>query len=381
MQDKRLHRILKSGSLSSKKAPLQTYHMFQLIFGNHTFQKREDFELEKDGFPDFAKVALQFCYEWLSGKKTFTQQTSGSTGTPKKIELSRSQMIASATATQSFFKTNENTSLLCCLDPSYIAGKMMLVRAMVWNNPIYITEPKSNPLLGMIQIPDFVAMVPLQVEACLQNKSSFEKLSEIKQLIIGGAPVSSILKDKLIENRIQAYQTYGMTETVSHIALAKIEGGELIYQILPGTEFGLDERNALWVKSALSNNEVVQTNDLVEFVTQHSFRWLGRADFVINSGGIKLQPELLETKAEHVVHLFYPNSAFFFFGKKDDKLGEKLCLAIESKDSNHETRNKLLEKLKIEMDRFEYPKNIYLVAAFSKTSTGKVNRLKTVEKL
>jgi len=355
--------------------------MFQLIFGKHTFQRREDFELENDGFPDFAKVAIQFCYEWLTEKKAFSQQTSGSTGIPKKIGIARTQMIASATATQSFFNTNENTSLLCCLDPSYIAGKMMLVRAMVWNSPIYITEPKSNPLLGMIDIPDFVAMVPLQVEACIQNKTSLEKLREIKQLIIGGAPVSSILKDKLIENSIQAYQTYGMTETVSHIALAKIELGELRYKVLPGVEFGVDERNALWVKSSSSNHEVVQTNDLVELLDNKSFRWVGRADFVINSGGVKLHPELLETKVEHVVHRFFPNSAFFFFGKKDDKLGEKLCLAIESKDSNQENRGKLIETLKIELDRFELPKNIYLVAAFSKTSTGKVNRLKTVEKL
>lgn len=355
--------------------------MFQLKFGDHTYQRREDFQLKSSEFPDFAKIGMQFCYDWLAGKTTFEQQTSGSTGAPKRIEILRAQMIASAKSTQDFFKTNEFTKLLCCLDPGYIAGKMMLVRAMVWDCPIELIEAKSNPLLEIEDIPDFVAMVPLQVEACIQDKASIEKLRGIKHLIIGGAPLSSGLKNELIENGIQAYQTYGMTETVSHIALAKIEPDELIYAILPGVEFGLDSRNELWVKSAASNNERVQTNDLVELIDQESFRWLGRADFVINSGGVKLHPELLETKAENIINSFYPNSAFFFFGKKDEKLGEKLCLVIESKDTDPENSSKLLEILKTTLNRFEVPKNIYLIATFFKTSTGKVNRPKTVQNL
>ncbi|MEB2777618.1 AMP-binding protein [Algoriphagus sp. D3-2-R+10] len=355
--------------------------MFQLTFGNHTLRTKEDFELENDDFPGFVKDAGLFCQEWLSGQNTFVQQTSGSTGTPKKLEITRSQMIASAKATQTFFETNENTLLLCCLDPSYIAGKMMLVRAMVWNSPILITEPKSNPLLEVRNIPDFVAMVPLQAEACLQDKTSLEKLKRIKHLIVGGAPVSSGLKNQIIANAIQAYQTYGMTETVSHIALAKIEVGELIYRLLPGVEFGLDERNTLWVKSGASNNDVVQTNDLVELIDQHSVRWLGRTDFVINSGGVKLHPELLELKAESTVHSLFPNSAFFFFGIKDEKLGEKLCLVIESNDTSHESSTKLHQALLEVMDKYEVPKNTFIVPSFSRTSSGKINRPKTIELL
>ncbi|MEB2779855.1 AMP-binding protein [Algoriphagus sp. C2-6-M1] len=355
--------------------------MFQLTFGNHTFQTKEDFELENNDFPDFAKAGIQFCHEWLSGQNSFVQQTSGSTGTPKKLEITRSQMIASVKATQTYFETNENTLLLCCLDPNYIAGKMMLVRAMVWNSPILITEPKSNPLLEVRNIPDFVAMAPIQAEGSLQDKTSFEKLKRIKHLIIGGAPVSSGLKNQLIANAIQAYQTYGMTETVSHIALAKIELGELIYSMLPGVEFGLDERNTLWVKSAASNNEVVQTNDLVEMIDQHSFRWLGRTDFVINSGGVKLHPELLELKAESTVHSLFPNSAFFFFGIKDEKLGEKLCLVLESNDTSHESSTKLQQALLEVMDKYEVPKNTFIVPSFSRTSSGKINRPKTIELL
>lgn len=289
-------------------------------------------------------------------------------------------MIASAKATQEFFKTDETTKLLCCLDSKYIAGKMMLVRSMVWNCQIQLTEPKSNPLLEIIEIPDFLAMVPLQVEACLLNKASLQKLKGVKHLIVGGAPLSSVVKRQLVENEIQAYQTYGMTETVSHIALAKIDHKEPIYKILPGVEFGVDTRNALWVKSPMSNNEKVQTNDLVELIDQHSFRWLGRADFVINSGGVKLHPELLETKAERAIHSFYPSSAFFFFGINDEKLGEKLCLAIEAKDVA-KTQNEFLERLKMTLDKYEMPKNIYIISEFKRTSSGKINRPKTIETL
>lgn len=354
--------------------------MFQLTFGNYTFQTKEYLYLESSDFPDFAKAAFQFCQEWLSGESTFTQHTSGSTGNPKEIQISRAQMIASAKATQTFFQMDEDTRLLCCLDPRYIAGKMMLVRAMVWNSPVELTEPKSNPLPGIKCIPDFAAMVPLQVEACMQDKPSLEKLKKIKHLIVGGAPISSRLKDQLIQNGISAHQTYGMTETVSHVALAKIDGTALHYKVLPGTEFGLDERSALWIKSASSKDKVVQTNDLVELVGENSFRWLGRADFVINSGGVKLHPEQLERKAEQVIQRFYPNSSFFFFSQKDEILGEKLCLLIESKGEYKGVDN-LLNALKKVLGKYEVPKNIFIVPGFLRTESGKINRLKTSENL
>ncbi|SFT86523.1 O-succinylbenzoic acid--CoA ligase [Algoriphagus locisalis] len=355
--------------------------MFQLTFDNHIFQTKKDFEIDTADFPDFAKAAIQFCKDWISGQKIFEQQTSGSIGTPKRIEISRDQMIASAKATQGFFETDENTTLLCCLDPNYIAGKMMLVRAMVWNAKTELIEPKSNPLLELNEIPDFVAMVPLQVDSCIQDKTSREKLKKIKHLIIGGAPISSGLREKLITNEIQAFQTYGMTETVSHIALAKIEAGELIYRTLPGVEIGTDDRNAIWVKSAASNNELVQTNDAVDTIDQHSFHWLGRVDFVINSGGVKLHPELLEAKAEAIIHRFYPNSAFFFFGMKDDKLGEKLCMAIESTNDTKENLLQLKKALVLDVDRYEVPKNTFIIPAFSRTKSGKINRPKTIERI
>jgi O-succinylbenzoic acid--CoA ligase len=352
--------------------------MFQLHIGNQVFSNATDFELDASTFSEGEKAALAFCKAWLSGEQTFFQQTSGSTGVPKRIELTRDQMQASANSTGAFFKTTSNTRLLCCLSPEYIAGKMMLVRAMVWNCPIWLVEPSGNPLQGLGFIPDFVAMVPLQVEKSLANPKSLEVLKKVGDLIIGGVQPSERLKKHLVENQIQAWQTYGMTETVSHIAMAKINDEELLYQVLPGVEIGMDERGALWVKSPMSGTEKIQTNDLVELLSASSFRWLGRVDFTVNSGGIKLHPELLEKNSEATIQTVFPNSQFFYFGEPDEKLGNKLVLVLEAKESN-EKSELLLEKLREILHPYEVPKHIRFRSSFVKTGSGKINRLKTIE--
>ncbi|MBN7812738.1 AMP-binding protein [Algoriphagus sp. H41] len=354
--------------------------MFQLHIANQIFAQPIDFEGDFSGFSEMEKAALDFCKAWLSGQKNFIQQTSGSTGIPKKIELTREQMQASAAATGDFFQTHTESRLLCCLSPEYIAGKMMLVRAMVWDCPIWLVEPSGNPLEGLDFIPDFVAMVPLQVEKSMKSPKSLEVLQQVENLIIGGAPISETLKKQLLKNQIRAWQTYGMTETVSHVALAKITDESLVYQTLPGVEIGQDEREALWVKSPMSGAHPIQTNDLVELISRTSFRWLGRADFVVNSGGIKLHPELLEGKAEAAVQALFPGSRFFFIGEKDEKLGERLVLVLESPE-NKEKSAALLKQLEAVLGKYEVPKKILFRLAFAETASGKVNRRLSFEGL
>ena len=357
--------------------------MFQLHFRNQIFQSREDFEREETTLPPFAKAAFSFCEAWISGKNNFQQQTSGSTGSPKTIEISRLQMTQSAEATGAFFKTGSETKLLCCLNPEYIAGKMMLVRAMVWDCPIWLVEMKSNPFSDLADdiLPDFVAMVPLQVEACIDDPQALSKLKKVSHLIIGGAPSSQKLKNKLIETQLSAWQTYGMTETVSHIALAKIEKAELKYQTLPGVKIGQDSRGAIWVKSPMSGPEKIQTNDLVELTSETSFKWLGRVDFVINSGGVKLHPELLEQQSEAIMEVFFPRCRYFFFGEKDEKLGEKLVLLIEKSEPDEELAKLLQSKLEAELGKYQAPKSIYFLPSFLQTESGKINRQKTYNQL
>lgn len=292
-------------------------------------------------------------------------------------------MLQSAEATGAFFNTNSETKLLCCLNPEYIAGKMMLVRAMVWDCPIWLVEPKSNPFLDFadnISL-DFVAMVPLQIEACLDDPQALAKLKKVTHLIIGGAPISQKLKRNLVENQLSAWQTYGMTETVSHIALAKITKEEVEYQSLPGVQVSQDERGAIWIKSPMSGPEKVQTNDLVELTTETSFRWLGRVDFVINSGGIKIHPELLEQRIENLANEFFPESRYFFFGEKDEKLGERLILIIETLDPNVELAKLLQSRLEVELGKYQTPKTIYFLPSFVQTESGKINREKTYNQL
>ncbi len=354
--------------------------MFRLHFENQVYSKAEDFKINQNELPNYVKAAFTFCKAWLDNKKTFSQSTSGSTGTPKQITFSREQMEASAKGTGAFFHTDSNSTLLCCLNPDYIAGKMMLIRAMIWDCEVYLIEPGSNPLKEIERGFDFVAMVPLQIQACLEDEKSLEKLRSIKNLIIGGAPISSKLKAALVKNGIQAWQTFGMTETVSHIALAEVGSDELLYHVLPEVKIGQDSRGALWIKSKMSGPDPIQTNDLIELRSETSFVWMGRADFMVNSGGIKLFPELIEKKAEEVFEEIFPGVSFFFHGEKDERLGEMLVLILETQESS--SRVKILkERLTDVLEKYELPKKIYFNPKFVKTQSEKLNRIKTFESL
>ncbi|RPA68400.1 acyl-CoA synthetase [Cyclobacteriaceae bacterium YHN15] len=323
--------------------------------------------------------ALSFCRDWLKGKGEFELSTSGSTGTPKIIQVSRKQMEISAKATHDFFGIEKEAKLLCCLNTQMIAGKMMLVRGMEWHAIIYLVQAQSNPLEEVDQLFDFVAMVPLQVATCIENPFSRSKLANIKNLIVGGAPSSPDLLQKITELKLKAYQTFGMTETVSHVALAEIRGGELIYTVLPGVKIGLDDEDKLWIEAPMAKEARLQTNDVVELLHPKAFRWKGRADFTINSGGIKLQPEILEPKMAESIHSIFGNRNFFLFGKPDEKLGQKPILVIEFPKDEKRALD-LLNKLKAVLERYQVPKEILFNPEFTKTASGKINRTATFNK-
>lgn len=356
--------------------------MFQLQIGSESFQKLADFPLELGNYTEYQQAALRFCREWLSGNDFFDQQSSGSTGTPKTIKITRQQMFASASATGEFFKVTDNTLLLCCLNPAYIAGKMMLVRAMVWNNSVRLIAPSSNPFIDISpdQIPSFAALAPYQVHTILEHPESLQKLKRVSNIIIGGAPLSDLVKKTLVSEKIKAFQTYGMTETVSHIALAPIEQGALRYQPLQNVEIGQDHRGALWVQSPMTGGKKIQTNDLIEVLEDGGFRWLGRADFVINSGGIKIHPELLEQKVESLISKHFGNVSYFFFGLDDLKLGQKLVLLIET-ISQDMSVDQLQMDFKNLLEWYEVPKKTYLIPRFEQTPSGKIDRIKTAATL
>jgi O-succinylbenzoic acid--CoA ligase len=353
--------------------------MFQLRYQSYHYSTSQALPILEE-LPEVAQVAFAFCRDWLAGQETFIQQTSGTTGAPKLQVLSRTQMEASAAATGAFFGTTTREHLLCCLNPAFIAGKMMLVRAMVWDCPITLVEPSANPLLGMEEQFTFVALVPLQVEAGLAEEKSRKLLQSIPHVLIGGAALPHKIQQGLVQQGIRAWQSFGMTETVSHIALAPIEKGELVYKALPGVEIGVSENQCLWIQSPMSGTEKIQTNDIIELRSKNSFVWLGRADFVVNSGGIKLFPEQLEKKINTWMSERYPGVTYFFFGEADDRLGQRLVLYMEGEASqlNLESLEKELKKL---LGKFEVPKRIYILPQFTYTETGKINRPVTAKEL
>lgn len=320
--------------------------------------------------PKWEKSIFHFINEWLDGADHLHIKTSGSTGKPKKIQIEKDRMIASAKATNTFFGLDKSKRALLCLSSDFIAGKMMLVRAFVGGFDLHYTEPKSDALLKMNGDFDFAAVVPLQLEAVLKSEQ-IQNLSRIKKMIVGGATVRQDLIQSLEQVETKVWATYGMTETITHIALQGLNGNYKThyFQGLPNVSFQLDERSCLRIDAPTVSLDTIQTNDRVELLNTHQFRFLGRVDFVINSGGIKLSPEILEQKLELHLHV-----NFTFSSKKDDILGERLVLVVEAKktESLHKEIHSIAKKV---LDRFEQPKEIVFIQELPKTRNGKLDRI------
>lgn len=326
--------------------------------------------------------ALTFAQQWLLGQESFEIGTSGSTGKPKNIQIQRAQMKASALATKEYFRIEYGSKILCCLNTWMIAGKMMIVRGMEWDAEIYLIKPVANPLQEAWLPLDlaFAAMVPMQVQACLDQENSLNKLKHIENLIIGGAPSSGALIEELKANQINAFQTFGMTETVSHIALANISEEALLYKTLPGVEIGTDEQSRLWLKGPMTGFRTIQTNDIVDILNPGQFHWLGRADFVINSGGVKVYPEIVEDKIQGIVFEHFGSTNYFISALPDAKLGQKVILIVEGESPNVSFEG-LTESMKRVVNRYHLPKEVIFLPKFVYTASGKINRTETIKLL
>ncbi len=309
----------------------------------------------------FLEEVANFFKDWLSTKSSIAVQTSGSTGVPKIIHIKKEYMVNSAIATGNYFGLTPGNSVLHCLPTAFIAGKMMLVRALVLGLEIDTIAPSSNPLDANNNAYDFSAMVPLQLE------QSIAKLDRIKTLIVGGAAVSEGLINRIQNIKTAVYATYGMTETVTHIALKKINNSrEDYFSILPAVKISIDDRGCLVIAAATLNDEIVVTNDMVRLVSKNEFQLLGRYDTVINSGGVKIIPEQVEQKLKNTI-----KNRFIITSIKDSVLGEKVVLIVEG--DKQELNSLTFEGLK----KFEKPKMIYFLPNFIETETGKINRKKT----
>jgi O-succinylbenzoic acid--CoA ligase len=304
---------------------------------------------------DFEQSVGDFLLDWFDDKSYIDMFTSGSTGEPKTIRVEKDAMVKSAIATGDFFGLEPGNRVLHCLPTNYVAGKMMFVRSFILGLDMDFVAPSSNPLEHNDEKYDFCAMVPLQA------KNALKKLTNIKKIIIGGVKIHKSLEQELVKLPIEIYETYGMTETITHIAAKKV--GVEAFTTLPHVTVSVNENQCLEIVAKNIGNEKIVTNDIVKLISDTQFIWLGRFDYVINSGGIKIMPEQVESKLSTLIPRRY-----FVNGVPDDTLGERVVLYVEGEpmDIDHSLFDVL--------DKYEKPKEIVFIPKFKETATGKIMR-------
>ena len=325
------------------------------------------FNISKNELKEIDTEIFKFLEFWKSDKEILFVQTSGSTGKPKEIEIKRNAIINSAKATLDYFKIKENSKFHCCLPTKYIGGKMMLVRAIINKAEIVLTKPTKNVTSELKEKIDFSAMTSMQLENSIHEKG----FKHIKKLIIGGGPISNQLLEKIDDQPTKCYQTFGMTETVSHIAIRELKNSIIDnpYKCLNHVKILTNKNGNLIINSPKLNIESLTTNDLIQITGNKQFKYLGRSDNIINSGGIKVLPEILEKEIEKIL-----KCKDFFIDKIDDiNLGEKIII-VALKNLKKEKLKEALEEIN---DQKIAPKSILFCNHFYYTSNNKINRKKS----
>ena len=309
----------------------------------------------------------QFISDWQSPSPTILVHTSGSTGKPKPMLVEKRRMEASARITCSFLGLQPGDSALLCMPLDYIAGKMMCVRSIVGGLRLIRVEPCGHPLQHLDEAPTFAAMVPMQVYNSLQDDRELNILKQIKHLIIGGGAISSNLATALHSFPNAVWSTYGMTETLSHIALRPLSGEDASewYTPFDGVEVSLNQDGCLVINAPEVCAEPLTTNDIAEIDGDgRRFRIRGRRDNVVCSGGIKMQIEEIETKLQA-----HTDIALMITKRADEKFGETVVLLAECNDM--EPLKALCHKW---LSKYELPHDYIYVERLPVTETGKPAR-------
>ena len=326
----------------------------------------------------------EFLDEWNNDSERVLVHTSGSTGAPKPLWVEKRRMEASARITCDFLGLKEGDTALLCMPLDYIAGKMMVVRSLVRKLKLMVVEPTGHPLSNtpLHQLPrgfTFAAMVPMQVYNSLQVPEERERLRQIRHLIIGGGAIDDALARELEDFPNYVWSTYGMTETLSHIALRRLNGAEASewYTPFDNVRISQNEDGCLVIDAPEVCAERLVTNDIVE-ISQGRFRVVGRKDNVICSGGIKIQAEEVERTLKP--HLHVP---FMITKRKDSKFGEIVVMMVECREERREERGERIEdSLKTRLQRlcrehlpkYWQPRDFVFVEKIPMTETGKIAR-------
>lgn len=302
-----------------------------------------------------------FELEFAGQEPYITAHTSGSTGAPKEIRLSKADMRVSAEATCEFFGIDRDSLISAPLSVDYIAGKMMIVRGIVSGARVVLTEPSNRPdLSGIDGMIDLLAVVPSQVPHIIDNYAD-----RVRNLLIGGAQLPAAVEQRLIGMPFDAYVSYGMTETCSHVALRR--AGSPLYRAMPGVMFETDSAGRVAIVADKYSFGSLQTNDIVRLHDPYTFEWLGRADNVINTGGIKVFPEEIERVLSH-----YISEPIYISGESDDKWGTRVILNIES-DTQADIAS-VMELCRRHLPAHAVPKDIRVHKSFDRTSSNKIIR-------
>ena len=345
-----------------------------------SFQKLQQLEVTAE---DSFQHALGFCKNYLNLQQEYPIKTSGSTGKPKTIVLKRDQLKSSAYGTIDALDLRSCKTALVCIPTEHIGGKMMLVRGMELDLDLYLIPPATQLAIKDLPVIDFVALVPPQLHVLLEDSAGRQFLNNCQAIIIGGGPLNANMEEALDQLTSPVYHTFGMTETVSHIALKRINGSNKSssYQALPGVQLSLDARGCLVVQGKVTDEKPVTTNDLVQLSGERSFRWLGRWDRAINTGGHTVIPEQIEsTIAQCLIDSKLP-VGFVIVALSSEKWGEQVTLVMETEELPALTEAQLFIKLKEVLQPHQVPKSIRYFMPLPRTLNGKYDFAKIEQRL
>ena len=329
---------------------------------------------KKYGLESFEASLADFLAEWFNPLPVLKVQTSGSTGTPKELWVEKERMRNSARLTVSFLGLRAGDTALICMPLKYIGGKMVIVRAIIAGLDLIPVTPSGHPMATLETAPVFAAMTPMQVFNSIQITEEKERLEQIQHLIIGGGAIDTELAQTLKKFPQAVWSTYGMTETLSHIALRRLSGPDASEWYTPFSQvnLSLSTEGTLVIQAPSVNPEILVTNDLVTFNPQGQFRIIGRKDNVINTGGVKVQIEQVEALLQPLLPF-----AVRITGLPDPKFGERIVLLAETGKTLDGTQRELLEKAFGNLPPYWRPKETIPVLSLPQTGSGKPDRAAT----
>jgi len=330
-------------------------------------------KLQFSALADWERDVWTFVKNWYD--KSILEvnvNTSGSTGTPKAIRIEKTKMLQSAFHTINALKLTNKDKACLCLPAAKIGGMMMIVRAIALGVDLVCIPPTANPwdVLSQLKGITFLACTPMQMAASFEQSSALSTAQKIKTILLGGGPITAWMKPHLTRFPNRVYHTFGMTETISHIALKKVSGTspDKHFTTVGDIILSVDDRQCLCISSSSLNFDHIITNDIVRLISATTFEWLGRFDHVINSGGLKIYPEEIEAQLHH-----YLPFDFFVFGLPDALLGEKVCIAVPLLTIENELRKALAF-----LPKNSQPKAIYFLKKIVYTTTGKIDRVSSL---